>query len=125
MPVLITGFSDACLKRLLEYDYPGNILELRHIVEYAVSLSQAERIELGELLACLTENIAGLNAESPISPSPRGSDALSADEGFDWFALERKMIMEKCRSNSLGHRAGGSCSQPISKVSSQVRGHTF
>lgn len=29
----ITGFSDACLKRLLEYDYPGNILELRHIVE--------------------------------------------------------------------------------------------
>jgi DNA-binding NtrC family response regulator len=73
MPVLITGFSDACLKRPLEYDYPGNILELRHIVEYAISLSQAE----------------------------------------------------KCRSNSLGHKAGGSCSQPISKGSSQVRGHTF
>jgi transcriptional regulator of acetoin/glycerol metabolism len=71
MPVLITGFSDACLKRPLEYDYPGNILALRHIVEYVVSLSQAERIELGGLPAYLTQNIAGLNAQSPTSPSPR------------------------------------------------------
>jgi PAS domain S-box-containing protein len=90
----ITGFSDPCLKRLLEYDYPGNILELRHIVEYAVSLSQAERIELGDLPAYLTENLTGLNAKSPISPSPRGSDAPSADGGFDWSAIERKMIVD-------------------------------
>jgi two-component system, NtrC family, response regulator AtoC len=90
----ITGFSDPCLKRLLEYDYPGNILELRHIVEYAVSLSHAERIELGDLPAYLSENIAGLNAQSPIAPLPRGADALSADEGFDWSAIERKMIMD-------------------------------
>jgi two-component system, NtrC family, response regulator AtoC len=90
----ITGFSDACLKRLLQYDYPGNILELRHIVEYAVTLSQAQWIELGDLPAYLTENLADLNAKSPISTSPRGSDALSADEGFDWAAIERKMIMD-------------------------------
>jgi two-component system, NtrC family, response regulator AtoC len=90
----ITGFSDPCLKRLLEYDYPGNILELRHIVEYAVSLSHAERIELGDLPAYLSENIAGLNAQSPIAPLPRRADALSADEGFDWSAIERKMIMD-------------------------------
>ena len=90
----ITGFSDPCLKRLLEYDYPGNILELRHIVEYAVRLSQAERIELGDLPAYLTENLTGLDALSPISPSPRGSDALGPDETFDWSAIERKMILD-------------------------------
>jgi len=90
----IRGFSDACLKRLLEYDYPGNILELRHIVEYAVSLSQAERIELGDLPAYLTENLPCLDAKSPNSPSPRESDALSADRGFDWSTIERKMIID-------------------------------
>ncbi|MFZ0927309.1 MAG: sigma 54-interacting transcriptional regulator [Syntrophobacteraceae bacterium] len=90
----INGFSDACLKRLLEYDYPGNILELRHIVEYAVSLSQAGWIELGDLPAYLTENLAGLDAETAISPPPPGSAARSADEGFDWAAIERRMIMD-------------------------------
>jgi transcriptional regulator with PAS, ATPase and Fis domain len=90
----IRGFSDACLKRLLEYDYPGNILELRHIVEYAVSLSQAGWIELGDLPAYLTENLAGLDAESAMSPPPPGPTALSPDEGFDWSAIERKMIMD-------------------------------
>ena len=94
MPVLITGFSDACLKRPLEYDYPGNILELRHIVEYAVSLSQAGWIELGDLPAYLTENLAGLDAESAMSPPPPGPTALSPDEGFDWAAIERRMIMD-------------------------------
>jgi two-component system response regulator AtoC len=90
----IRGFSDACLKRLLEYDYPGNILELRHIVEYAVSLSHAQWIELGDLPAYLTENLAGLDVRSRISPSPPGSVALSAEEGFDWAGMERKMIMD-------------------------------
>jgi transcriptional regulator with PAS, ATPase and Fis domain len=90
----IRGFSDACLKRLLEYDYPGNILELRHIVEYAVSLSQAGWIELGDLPAYLTENLAGLDAESAMSPPPPGPTALSPDEGFDWAAIERRMIMD-------------------------------
>jgi two-component system response regulator AtoC len=88
----IAGFSDECLKRLLQYDYPGNILELRHIVEYAVSLSRAERIELGDLPAYLTEDLADLNAKSPITPSY--PDVLSADEGFDWSAVERKMILD-------------------------------
>ncbi len=90
----ITGFSDRCLKRLLEYDYPGNILELRLIVEYSASLCQTERIELGDLPAYLTENLTGLDAKSPISPAPRGADGPSADGGFDWSTVERKMIMD-------------------------------
>jgi len=90
----ISGFSDPCLKRLLEYDYPGNILELRLIVEYAVSLCLTERVELGDLPAYLTENLTGLDVKSPIWPSPQGLDGPSADGGFDWSAIERKMIMD-------------------------------
>jgi len=59
----VIGFSDPCLKRLLAYYYPGNIFELRHTVEYAVSLNRAARNGLGDLRACLTGNIAGPNVE--------------------------------------------------------------
>ncbi len=90
----VTGFSELCLKILLEYDYPGNVLELRHIVDYAVSLSHAERIEPGDLPAYLTENLTGLDAKSQIPPSPQGPDAPSGDGGFDWSSIERKMIMD-------------------------------
>ena len=90
----VSGFSDACLKILLAYNYPGNALELRHIVEYAAGLCQTELIEPGDLPAYLTEDLTDLDAASPILTLQRPGDALSADEGFDWSAIERKMIMD-------------------------------
>jgi transcriptional regulator with PAS, ATPase and Fis domain len=89
----VTGFSDACLEKLLEYGYPGNILELKHIVEYAVSLCRTEQIELRDLPAYLTEDFAGLDAKSPVSaeqPPPKGG----AGRQGDWSALEHQMIMD-------------------------------
>ena len=88
------GFSDACLKILLAYNYPGNALELRHIVEYAAGLCQTELIEPGDLPAYLTEDLTDLDAASPILTLQRPGDALSADDGFDWSAIERRMIMD-------------------------------
>ncbi|MBW2471059.1 MAG: sigma 54-interacting transcriptional regulator [Deltaproteobacteria bacterium] len=38
----IKGFSDDCLKLLSAYSFPGNIRELRNIVEYAVNVCQNE-----------------------------------------------------------------------------------
>ncbi len=110
----VSGFSDACLERLLEYGYPGNVLELRHIVEYAVGLCHTERIEVRDLPAYLTEDLAGLDANSPTSKSPSSEFPISkspisksqisilqcppdkADdaESLDWSKVERKMIMD-------------------------------
>jgi transcriptional regulator with PAS, ATPase and Fis domain len=90
----VSGFSDACLKTLLQYGYPGNILELRHIVEYAVGLSRTERIELCDLPAYLTEDLTDLDAASPVVNLHQPSDALSAPEDLEWSAVERKMILD-------------------------------
>ncbi len=90
----VSGFSDACLKTLQQYGYPGNILELRHIVEYAVGLSRTERIELCDLPAYLTEDLTDLDAVPPVLNLPQPAVALSAEERLDWSAVERKMILD-------------------------------
>ncbi len=77
----VSGFSDACLEKLLEYGYPGNVLELRHIVEYAVSLCRADKIELRDLPAYLTEDSAVLDATSPISTSSISKSPISKSPG--------------------------------------------
>ena len=38
----ISGFSAECVRRLEDYTYPGNVLELKHIVEYAVNLCRGK-----------------------------------------------------------------------------------
>jgi len=40
----IKGFNTACIKALSAYNYPGNIRELRNIVEYAVNVCPDETI---------------------------------------------------------------------------------
>jgi two-component system, NtrC family, response regulator AtoC len=38
-----SGFSEEALRSLLTYDYPGNVRELRNIIEHAVVLARADR----------------------------------------------------------------------------------
>ena len=38
-------FADSAMERLLSYDYPGNVRELRNLVQQAALLSQSDRIE--------------------------------------------------------------------------------
>jgi len=88
----ITGFSDACLRKLEEYTYPGNVLELRNIVEYAVNLCQGDRIGIRDLPAYLTEDFEDLE------PAMLGASRASGPEGeaggaLEWSELERKMIL--------------------------------
>jgi Nif-specific regulatory protein len=45
----IEGFSDAAQKALLEYSWPGNIRELKNVVERAVVLNTKNRIEVTDL----------------------------------------------------------------------------
>jgi len=44
----VTGFDKASVKKLVEYEWPGNIRELRNLVERHVALSDVPEIELEE-----------------------------------------------------------------------------
>ncbi|MCE5333575.1 MAG: sigma 54-interacting transcriptional regulator [Desulfobacteraceae bacterium] len=88
----VTGFTEECLRTLDEYSYPGNILELRHIVEYSVSLCQGEKIGLKDLPSYLTESIPDQIAKPGAVSQAPGNE--SSHEGVDWSTVERKMIVD-------------------------------
>ena len=89
----ITGFSAACIKKLEKYSYPGNILELKHIVEYAVNLCRGEEVELRDLPAYVNEDIDGAQAVAPL-PAVSGAGPVQGEESVDWSRVERRMIMD-------------------------------
>jgi len=60
--------SEAARRALVAYDYPGNVRELRNIVERASLLSDGDRIEPGHL-----------PTEVTAAPSPVGAPAEGAD----------------------------------------------
>ena len=47
----LPGFSPTAWAALLAHDYPGNVRELRHVVEHALAYAQGDQIELGDLPA--------------------------------------------------------------------------
>jgi NtrC-family two-component system response regulator AlgB len=58
----ITGFSPEAEQALLRYDWPGNLRELRNVVERAVILAEGGRIELLDLPEELNHLLDGQNS---------------------------------------------------------------
>jgi len=67
----ISGFEDEAVKRLLAFDWPGNVRQLRNVIERAVILSEGDSIQaenlplLGEIggMDTLAEQIPATNEE--------------------------------------------------------------
>ena len=67
----IAGFDNDAVNRLTEYDWPGNVRQLRNSIERAVILCETEKISLKDLpllgdareIEQLMENIPSTNAE--------------------------------------------------------------
>ncbi len=96
----IDGFSNNAVQLLLNFSYPGNVRELRNIIEYSLNICQDRIIHSRHLPVYLTEtkslsldleteNEASSYAEYPTIDPPFGRNL---DQ--DWPSTERKMILD-------------------------------
>jgi len=104
----ITGFTKKTIDTLCRYHYPGNVRELRNIVEYSVNICQGKKIKTKDLPQYLfkpPESSSTITA--PINPSrsataTQGQPAGKAGGG--WVELEKEMITEALRKTG-GNRS--------------------
>lgn len=109
----VQSFSPQALERLLAYPYPGNIRELRNIVEYCANVCHKSVIDLGDLPRTLFEETArarkppkapvlenGLELP-PSSPMPAPETTKTT---ATWPSVEREMILEALK-HSKGNRS--------------------
>lgn len=101
----INGFSKEAEDLLTGYNYPGNVRELRNIIEYAVSVCKSSRVEIEHLPDSVirgdtTDPLPSTSDQgAPLlqSATPSGRQArnvpIFANEK-NWPDAERKMIME-------------------------------
>ncbi len=91
----IKGLSKAAERKLLDYNYPGNIRELANIFEYAMVLSNGDIIEVGDL----PEEIKRYKAEAA-----NGDNLFTEDlAGLSMKEIEKRVIKFNLQKNG-GHK---------------------
>ena len=94
------ALSPMALSILMSYRYPGNVRELRNIVEYAVNICADRSIEPRHLPSYLTDaDQAELTAEADVTVAPLAfqaddHDLFRSESRKEWSEIERQMIME-------------------------------
>jgi two-component system, NtrC family, response regulator AtoC len=93
----VKGISPKALRIMMAYPYPGNVRELKNIIEYALNVCQDDLIQPGHLPAYLTD----ASFREPSKTEEQGETAglalsgrTAAGEEVDWTAMERRLIME-------------------------------
>jgi len=94
MDKAISGFADDAVTRLTEYGWPGNIRQLRNVVERAVILCEKETIGLKDLP--LLGEISDI--ENLFDNTPTSNEALKAVK-----ALIRQKAVARVECNFLTH----------------------
>jgi two-component system, NtrC family, response regulator AtoC len=92
----ISGFSDEAAQILLSYPFPGNVRELRNVVEYAVNVCDRNDILPEHLPAYMVENSATTNVSVSMENAALPVKPLIKTEGHEirWSDAERRMIMD-------------------------------
>ncbi len=102
------GLTQPVRHFLLNYAYPGNVRELKNIVEYATSICPSELIGMDHLPVYLSEtgmarreyNGQGPQAQLlPLKYNERGEKS-----GMNWAAIERELIIDTMIKVN-GHRS--------------------
>ncbi len=95
----IKGFSSRAMNMLKTYSYPGNVRELRNIIEYSVNICQNNRIDIEHLPAYLVEDLHDIKIHADYGAAlsnSKGTGSLernyTADQG--WPEAEKQMIMD-------------------------------
>ncbi|MEW6138994.1 MAG: sigma 54-interacting transcriptional regulator [Thermodesulfobacteriota bacterium] len=106
---MVSGFSPEARRILKSFHFPGNVRELRNMVEYAVNLCDGNEILVKHLPPYVVQHSAK-NVRSSVksSPEPSGVSRLSsiqtkpagewilppAMEHLPWHEAERRMILD-------------------------------
>lgn len=95
----IKGFSPQALQKLKNYYYPGNVRELRNIVEYAINVCDKEMISLNHFPPYLLEekqekNYISIKTMEDTSKGVESSPKLDYKVTNNWSDIERKMILD-------------------------------
>ncbi len=98
----VQAFSSEAQDVLRLYPYPGNVRELRNIVEYAVSICENERIRVTHLPSYLLESQQKTIFRPQITPASPASEPCTPDpitnsvsnESSTWNDVERRMILD-------------------------------
>ena len=118
----IVGFTPEAMQALMEYRYPGNIRELRNIVEYAANVCTRKKIGTDSLPPYIYERSQTVSEHGRESFSERalGKPSAPADEERDganrekrnesWEDIERDMIIEALKEHG-GNRTR--CSESL------------
>jgi transcriptional regulator with PAS, ATPase and Fis domain len=69
------GISEAALNALLNYNYPGNMRELRNILDRAIALAKGERIDI----AFLPDHVLHGELAEPVHPVHAENDFFQCD----------------------------------------------
>jgi PAS domain S-box-containing protein len=88
------SFSEEALQLLMDYRYPGNIRELRNIVEYCVNICQSQRIEVEHLPKYLFARKPEIEPRPRPLPQPELPPSAVSTAGKDWQAIEKDLIIE-------------------------------
>ncbi len=92
--------SGKALHLLMTYHYPGNVRELRNIIEYALNICKGGEIKRKHLPLYLME-AARFDVGQP-RPNPASPETVGNSHGFpnsqstprDWAAIEKEMIIQ-------------------------------
>lgn len=90
----IKGFSAEALHLLGAYSYPGNVREIRNILEYAAALCQGERIRrehLPEYMRCGRDHASEPEQKQNTADGVLEAKAVSPEKS--WPEVEREMIL--------------------------------
>ena len=104
----VSGFTKKAIDTLSSYHYPGNVRELRNIVEYSVNICQGNKIGIKDLPPyLLTPQDAPLPAPARVAPSISSSGVQEQPAGRmigGWPEVEKEMIMDALRKTG-GNRS--------------------
>jgi two-component system response regulator PilR (NtrC family) len=100
----LSALTPAAMKRLEEYDFPGNVRELENIIERAVALASGPTIDVSDLPTLRTTAVKGAAPAGDIPDDGVDLDRLLADYERAWVqkALDKTGGVRKKAAQLLG-----------------------